>query len=572
MRRCPRLPAAPAREATRRQRHAARCYQRLTRVVLMALFAFIQGSTFLCLQTNAHAASALHTPLAERDAITFAVVAGVPQMSRQAPRTQSVLRWIARQPDLDFIVHLGNLRTATDPCSDSLFTSREAILNATPAPLIFVPGENDWATCDSAPGGGDPIERLDTLRDSFFSGAMSLGNPGLRLIRQSELPAYRPYRENTRWITHGVVFVTLNVPSGNNHFSDAGGRNGEYEDREVANRDWIARALTDARRRRAKALVFFFQADPVSLAAGRRARTGFAAWFGGRPEHDGYAALRRDLRTTAEAFAGPVLVIHTGVVTGAQSKEPPGQHKMPRSVLFMEPLLRPSRNGKPLRNLVHLQIQTPTPDNQWLRVSFRVRRGADTPSFHATLETAPTHLPVDVTPLPDNANGFNDEDPLSSDAPANGGPGGITDPGHATQMGHSGSGQAANAGNAVTSGTTPAPATRPTDARNAANATSASTTTFASDVMGSYGADASGSTTPQDQGTSAVPPFPTAATQGTQDVTGAPVYDDGNDGWAGLPQEPHTLIDPSSVLGDISRPVLLPLPPQTTSPLGPPAR
>jgi len=539
MMRCPRLPATQPREATRWQCYARAC-RRIVRIVLIALF---QGGAFLFTPINAHAVPVIHTPLlAERDAIAFAVVAGMPQITSQAPRTQAVLHWIARQPDIDFIVHLGDLRTASEPCSDSLFASREAVLNATPAPLIFVPGENDWATCATAPGGGDPVERLDALRESFFSGAMSLGDPGLRLIRQSELPAFRPYRENTRWIEHGVVFVTLNVPSGNNQFSDAGGRNGEYEDREVANRDWISRALTDARRRRAKALVFFFQADPVTPVPARRTRSGFASWFGARREHDGYAALRRDLRAAAEAFAGPVLVVHTTSATGAESKPSLAAQKS-QSVLYAEPLLRPSRNGKPLHNLLHLQIETPSLDHAWLKIVLRTRRGADTPSFHAVLETAPAKLPIVAAPL---ATTSNDDDRFSDRDLASKVPSDSTSAGPDATPSDKGSGEATNADNDMT------------DAAKA------------EDAIGTRGAV--NTTTPQVNGTSVIPPFPARASHPSQDITGAPVYDDGNDGWAGLPEEPHTLVDPSSVLGDISRPVLMPLPPQTTSPLGAPAR
>jgi len=553
MKRCPRLLATQAHEAPWRHYYARarRC------IVCILLIALCQGGVFLFTPTDAHAVPGIHTSLlAEREAIAFAVVAGMPQTIRQAPRAQAVLRWIAHQPDINFIVHLGDLRTASDPCSDTLFASREAVLNATPAPLIFVPGENDWATCATAPGGGDPVERLDALRDSFFSGAMSLGDPGLRLIRQSELPAFRPYRENTRWIAHGVVFVTLNVPSGNNHFSDAGGRNGEYEDREVANRDWIARALTDARRRRAKALVFFFQADPVVNAAARRTRSGFASWFGARRERDGYAALRRDLHAAAETFSGPVLVVHTTPVN-TLAGEGPLVAQTSQSVVYAEPMFFSSRNGKPLHNLLHLQIETPSLDHAWLKIVLRTRRGADTPSFHAVLETTPAQLPLQlpphststVAPLANTSN--NEEEAPNSDRTSvvsND----VTSAGPAARKSRQGSeGAYANSG-LTNPGQTP-------ETASTAVATGAT-------------AGATSNVAPPTDDPSAIPPFPTDGLRRTQDITGAPVYDDGNDGWAGLPEEPHTLADPGSVLGDIARPILLPLPPQNTSPLNPPAR
>ena len=44
-----------------------------------------------------------------------------------------------------------------------------------------------------------------------------------------------------RWQMGDVVFITLNVPGDNNHFLNQGGRNGEFEERSVANIEWLER-------------------------------------------------------------------------------------------------------------------------------------------------------------------------------------------------------------------------------------------------------------------------------------------------------------------------------------------
>ncbi|WP_157684932.1 hypothetical protein [Robbsia andropogonis] len=273
------------------------------------------------------------------DSTSFAVLANMPSSTDDERDTQITLQSIAHAAGVHFIVDLGNIRGADESCSDALFARRRALLDAVPAPVVFVPGMRDWVDCARPGAGGfDPVERLDAVRDAFLSGNQSLGTPAMRVIRQSELPAFIPYRENMRWIDDGVVFATLNVPGGNNHFLDGGGRNGEYEDREVANRNWIDHAVTDAERRHARGLVFLFAGDPgfASNATGARgnerdaAGTHWAApfdwWFRRPHERDGYASLRRDLLQAVARFNGPVLIIH-----GRDTQRAKASRKSPRA-------------------------------------------------------------------------------------------------------------------------------------------------------------------------------------------------------------------------------------------------
>jgi hypothetical protein len=265
------------------------------------------------------------------------------------------------------------------------------------------------------------------------------------------------------------------------------------------------------------------------------------------------------LHAAAETFSGPVLVVHTTPVT-TLAGEGPLVAQTSQSVVYAEPLFYGSRNSKPLHNLLHLQIETPSLDHAWLKIVLRTRRGADTPSFHAVLETTPAQLPLQlppqststVAPLANTSN--NEAEAPNSDrtsivpVEATSGP-------NARKSRQGSEGAYANSG-LTNPGRTPEAAGTAVGTGAIAGATSSAT----SNVM------------PPNDDLSAIPPFPTSGLRPTQDITGAPVYDDGNDGWAGLPEEPHTLADPSSVLGDIARPILLPLPAQTTSPLNPPAR
>lgn len=158
---------------------------------------------------------------------SFAVVSGVLGSPADEPAAQRMLEAMARERNLAFVVYAGNLKGTKETCRDVLYTQRGALLDSARVPLVFVPGHDDWVTCNTAAGGGyDPVERLDYLRQTLLADA-ALPDPGaLQITRESEVARFRPYRENARWVRDDIVFVALNAPAPNNHFSTAGGRNG----------------------------------------------------------------------------------------------------------------------------------------------------------------------------------------------------------------------------------------------------------------------------------------------------------------------------------------------------------
>ncbi|WP_267847598.1 hypothetical protein [Robbsia betulipollinis] len=336
---------------------------------LAVLLAASMPATRACAATTAREAGAAE------HALSFAVVADLPQAASEVAQAGALLDWVGKHGKVAFVVHLGNLKNRDEPCSDALFAARRALLDSSPVPLIYLPGENDWIACARpAAGGADPLERLDALRETLLGGTSSLGHPPLTLTRQSEMAAFHPYRENVRWSAAGVLFVTLDVPADNNHFRDGGGRNGEFEDREVANRAWIARSTIDAQRRHARALVFLFQGNPRTA---RERRAPMAWWFQQRRQRDGFAALRRDLTAAARSFEGPVLVVHAG-----------GEHALTveSSVL--------TREGTEIRNLGRVEFDIRSHPAHWIRISVDTGR----PVFHATLERLPPVPPTGSQP------------------------------------------------------------------------------------------------------------------------------------------------------------------------------
>ncbi|SKC75280.1 hypothetical protein SAMN05446935_0372 [Burkholderia sp. YR290] len=311
----------------------------------------------------------------------FAVIGGTLQSSADEALTQRLLDAIGRDPDVSFIVYDGNLKSSKEACRDSLFETRHTLLETSKPALVFIPGQHDWTDCGTAEAGSyDPVERLDLLRQTLFADASSMGQNPIPLARESEVSRFRPYRENVRWLVGSTVFVGLNVPGPNNHFLYAGGRNGEFEDRVIANAFWLDHAAEYAKRRGARAIVVLVQGD---FDPERYERPERFAWlrFGHRSKRDGFMEFKRSLVKLAETFRGPVVVIH--------------QDDDRSHTGFM--IDQPLRNDKGdlVTNLTRIAFAPRSPQNQWIQVDVDLQKR---PPFRVTIRDVPKNLPLPAAP------------------------------------------------------------------------------------------------------------------------------------------------------------------------------
>jgi len=200
------------------------------------------------------------------------------------------------ESSLAFVAVTG-IKGANEDCSDKLFKRRLNLLDDAARPLIVSLAASDWTECRNSAGRSSAVERLNRLRELFFAEPHSLGARKLALTRLSGTAKFRSYAENAHWQVGKVLFATLNVPSNNNHYLRAAGRNSEFEDRLVANRAWLHRLFTLARRERLEALVLFTEAD-ISPAAPARPKA-----------DDGFAELRRQLASIEHKYPGKILLV-----------------------------------------------------------------------------------------------------------------------------------------------------------------------------------------------------------------------------------------------------------------------
>lgn len=232
-------------------------------------------------------------------------------------QSESAASWQAQiaassSKNLAFVVANG-FKTKLEPCSDDLYLQRKAVLDDSGHALMLSLSAYDWSECEHSDGSSAAQNRLNRVRELFYSDEMSLGNSRLEVVRMALNPKFRNYRENARWQVEDIIFATINVPANNNHYLRAAGRNHEFEDRQVANLDWLQTLFVRARNRQASALVLFADGNWLHNAWSKdgKLRTQFST-------HDGYAGLQQRLFKLTEKFHGKVLLISHD----AQDKNP----------------------------------------------------------------------------------------------------------------------------------------------------------------------------------------------------------------------------------------------------------
>ena len=217
---------------------------------------------------------------------TFAAFGDTPYSRDEEQRFPDMIADLNRQP-LAFIVHVGDFKAATTPCSDEVFLQRRDWFNYFHHPLVFVPGDNEWTDCRRLLAGrNDPLERLGKLRALFFADDRSLGQARLLLERQSGYP------EHARWRHDNVLFITLNAPG---PYNNARAMPEEFRKRGAAQREWLEQAFDRARADGNRAVVIAMQANP---------------WVSPSSRYFGYRELLAAFAAEARRYSGEVLLVH----------------------------------------------------------------------------------------------------------------------------------------------------------------------------------------------------------------------------------------------------------------------
>ena len=219
----------------------------------------------------------------------FALLGDTPYLSFEEPAFTTMLEALDLEK-MSFVIHVGDFKSSATPCSDELFLRRKRQFNDSVHPFIYIPGDNEWTDCPATDKSSNSVERLNKLRELFFSNSYSLGKRKLKLRRQSSA-----YPENVRWHLHDIVFVGLNITGSNNNYIK-NADNQEFLLRQEANDAWLKKAFNVAARPQMRGLVILIHANP-HFEKDLRSR-------------GGYQQFLANLQDLAAGFPKPILIAH----------------------------------------------------------------------------------------------------------------------------------------------------------------------------------------------------------------------------------------------------------------------
>ncbi|MCG8317121.1 MAG: metallophosphoesterase, partial [Pseudomonadales bacterium] len=120
---------------------------------------------------------------------------------------------------IKWVMHAGDIKGGSTPCSDEMFNDRLTRYNAFSKPVILTLGDNEWTDCHRiAAGEYQPLERLAKLREIFYAepGKVTIGQQSMMVQTQATNLEYANYPENVWWQRRGVMFAAIHVVGSRN--------------------------------------------------------------------------------------------------------------------------------------------------------------------------------------------------------------------------------------------------------------------------------------------------------------------------------------------------------------------
>jgi len=238
---------------------------------------------------------------------------------------------------VSFVLHVGDIHSGKQFCTLDYDQTIYNLWTAFQRPLVYTPGDNEWADCHKAGegggaynsttgqidykldasgnlidyAGGDPIANLNLVRSIFFSDpGVTLGDRKLVLSQAYAFDRAHPtdanYVENVMWLQSKVLFFTVNIPGGSNNDQDiwygapamSTAQAQEITERTGADIRWLDAAFALARVLRVNAVVIEAQADMWDLDGKTAAHL------------TGFESIISDIATKTTAFGKPVLMFN----------------------------------------------------------------------------------------------------------------------------------------------------------------------------------------------------------------------------------------------------------------------
>jgi hypothetical protein len=234
-------------------------------------------------------------------AFSFAAFGDAPYFPWEDIKYRLVLKDIDAH-DLSLVLHVGDIWW--HPCTDDQYRRSLTRFNRLRHPVIYTPGDNEWADCwEPNSGGFAPLERLNRLREILLAHpGRSLGGRQVSVASQADREPFRAFVENVRWSDRGILFTTVHLV-GSDNAGRAFPNRSSVDDEAVTRRTeaaaaWLREAFADAKAENALAVVVAFHANPAFEQRGDH------------PERVVFEPFLTALEDELDAFANPVLVVH----------------------------------------------------------------------------------------------------------------------------------------------------------------------------------------------------------------------------------------------------------------------
>jgi hypothetical protein len=142
---------------------------------------------------------------------SFALIADMPYRSAQLTAFPERISQINADPHVQLVSHLGDI-SAPINCSDSYYARIKSHFDEFVDPLVYTPGDNEWADCHQARAGAvNPLDRLAAVRRIFFPNpGRTLGRTPVAVTSQSGFP------ENVLLDRAGITFGAVHAVGSSN--------------------------------------------------------------------------------------------------------------------------------------------------------------------------------------------------------------------------------------------------------------------------------------------------------------------------------------------------------------------
>jgi hypothetical protein len=271
--------------------------------------------------------------------VTLAVIGDMPYGTSPTDTaefiaTPAFINAINADPDVGLVMHAGDIHSGKEYCTQAYDQSIASLFKTFQDPLVYTPGDNEWADCHKAKEGGgsysaatgtinyvngadgqpvdyekgDPVSNLALVRQLFFPVAGKTLGTAADVSSQANAGsgADKAYVENVWFEKAGVLIATINLPGGSNNDTDpwygapamSQRQADEVSARTAADLHWLDAAFQRAGEANDKAVLIMLQADMWDLD-------------GNVPSHIAqYKQFIDSIAAKAKAFGKPVLLIN----------------------------------------------------------------------------------------------------------------------------------------------------------------------------------------------------------------------------------------------------------------------